>query len=173
MVKTKNNSLILEVPYGHDIHDLEFLGVYEHIDKDVTIQQENHGFQVGDVIYYNIQKQTFEKALAINTMESEVCGVISSVIDNHTCKFITSGFILTNRFKFDTDTPLYLSELIPGKLVSMAPNMIHKQIAVQMPDGLRIDIQRGYRLKLEEESTQTDFQPYTQEELDEIIQNIW
>ncbi len=173
MVSTKNNSTILEAPYGHDIHDLTFLGTYRHINDDVIIQQENHGFQVGDVIYYNIQQQTFEKALAINAIESEVCGVISSVVDNHMCKFITSGTIKTDKYNFDVDTPLYLSEYIPGKLVSIIPTDVKKQIAIQTENGLLIDIQRGYRLTQSDKTESPDLEPYTQDELDEIIQNIW
>ena len=59
-----------------------------------------------------------------------------------------------------------------GKLVSIEPSYIIKQIAIQLSDGIMIDIQRGYKTPNIESSSEI-LEPYTQAELDEIIKNIW
>ena len=158
-------------PQERHIFDLTEFGTLTSLNQYIQISQPNHFFQVGDVLYYNIQTQSFGKAVAVNNIESEVCGVVFDVQDNDTFTLITEGEVQTPRYTFETGTPLYLSEAYPGRLMSIEPRNIFKQVAVQTENGIMIDIQRGYR------DTNTfideELEPYTQTELDEIIKNIW
>ena len=171
-MEKKNNSVIFKNPYDRMLHDITFAGTYDKVDTTIQIEQITHGFQVGEALYYDVKDKTFAKALAINSIESEVCGVVSEVIGVNTFRILTEGYLKTDKYSFVLDTPLYLSESTPGKLTSIAPKGIVKQVATQTSNGIIIDIQRGYKISdttVEDE----ELEPYTQEELDEIIQNIW
>ena len=123
-------------------------------------------------MYYDIKAKQFSKALAINSIESEVCGVVSNILGVNTFQLLTEGYLKTDKYNFALDTPLYLSESTSGKLTSIAPKGIVKQVATQTNNGIMIDIQRGYKISdttVEDE----ELELYTKEELDEIIQNIW
>ena len=171
-MKDKKNSTIFKNPYEQEIHDFSFVGTYKTIDKTIQIEQQNHGFQVSDVLFYNIKLKKFDKALAINAIESEVCGIVSKVLGINTFQIITEGFLETDRYNFPIDTPLYLSESTPGKLMSIAPINVVKQVATQTTNGIMLDIRRGYKIS-EDEYTDEELEVYTKEELDEIIANIW
>lgn len=166
-----NNSIIFKNPQDQHLVDLSYLGVLSHEKKTIEINQQNHYFQIGDILYYDIQNHVFAKAMAKNSMESEVCGAVSGIKDVDNFVMITLGKIKTTRYSFPVGTPLYLSDAHEGKLVSIQPNHIVKQIATQLIDGIMIDIQRGYKNQIDE-STET-LESYTQAELDEIIKNIW
>lgn len=166
------NSTIFKNPQDDHLFDLSYLGIVTHSQKSVTIEQENHYFQVADVLYYDIKNKKFSKAIAKNTIESEVCGVVSKVIDLDNFEILTDGEIETDRYSFDKDTPLYLSNAVSGRLVSIEPDDIIKQVAVQSVGGIIVNIQRGYRTADVQDSSE-ELEPYTQDELDEIIKNIW
>lgn len=167
----KNNSIIFKNPHDQYLFDLSILGTIIHENKTIEINQQNHYFQVGDVLYYNVKTQMFAKAIAVNNIESEVCGVVSKIIDKDNFIILSKGEIETDRYTFNIDTPLYLSNVNPGKLVSIEPQDVIKQIATQTINGIMIDIQRGYRTL--NQSFFGELESYTQEELDEIIKNIW
>lgn len=166
------NTNIFKNPQDQHLFDLSYLGVLNHERKTIEINQQNHYFQIGDVLYYDIKNHKFAKALARNTIESEVCGVVSEIIDIDNFVMITSGEIKTTRYTFTPGTILYLSDAYEGKLVSIEPAYTVKQIATQLSDGIMIDIQRGYRTPNTESGSET-LESYTQAELDEIIKNIW
>ena len=165
------NSNIMKNPQERHIFDLTKLGILESPNQQIQISQSNHFFQVGDILYYDIRTQLFGKAIAVNNIESEVCGAVLSVQDNDTFTLITQGEIQTLRYAFPSGTPLYLSEIYPGKLISIEPTSVFKQVAIQTDNGIMIDIQRGY--KSPNPSYIEELEPYTQDELDEIIKNIW
>lgn len=167
----KNNSIIFKNPHDQYLFDLSILGTIIHENKTIEINQQNHYFQVGDVLYYNVKTQMFAKAIAVNNIESEACGVVSKIIDKDNFIILSKGEIETDRYTFNIDTPLYLSSANPGKLVSIEPQDVIKQIATQTINGIMIDIQRGYRTL--NPSFIEELESYTQEELDEIIKNIW
>ena len=167
----KHNSIIFKNPQEQYLFDLSALGSIIYEDRTIKINQQNHYFQVGDILYYNIKTQTFSKALAINNIESEACGAVSEIIDKDNFIILPKGEIKTNRYTFNIGTPLYLSDVYPGKLVSIEPQYVTKQIATQTINGIMIDIQQGYRTP--NISSSEELEPYTQEELDEIIKNIW
>lgn len=168
----KNNSTIYRNPYNQLIFDLSQLGTVSiSTNNIIKITQEKHLFQVGDILYYDIKEKKFSKAFAINDIQSEVCGVVSEVLNNDNFIITGEGLIETNRYEFDEGTILYLSDVYPGKLVSIPPSDIIKQIATQATNGIIIDIQRGYKIT---NSTSSEIlEAYTKEELDEIIKNIW
>ena len=167
----KNNSTIFKNPQDQYLLDLSVLGSTIHHSKTIEINQQNHHFQIGDILYYSIKNKIFAKAIAINDTESEVCGAVLDIIDNDNFVILSRGKISTDRYTFDVGTPLYLSDAHPGKLVSITPQNVIKQIATQDVDGIILDIQRGYYIS--SIVSPTELEPYTQEELDEIIKNIW
>ena len=121
--------------------------------------------------YYDVTTNKFSRAIAINNIESEACGIVSEVIDNDNFVIISKGLLETDKYNFSVGSKLYLSDVIPGKLVSIEPQSIIKQIAIQATNGIIIDIQRGW--KITNTSSSEELEPYTKEELDEIIKNVW
>ena len=136
------NSTIYKNPQDQHIFDLSQIGVLNHERKTIEINQQNHYFQVADVLYYDIKNHKFAKALARNTIESEVCGVVCEIIDVDNFVMIASGKIKTSRYTFDEGTILYLSDVNTGKLVSIKPKYTIKQIATQTSDGIIVDIKK-------------------------------
>ena len=67
---------------------------------------------------------------------------------------------------------MYLSNIAPGKLVSIQPSNVIKPIATRSNSGIIIDIGRGW-IPENPTSDEVVYENYTQEELDEIISNIW
>ena len=166
------NSIIFKNPQEHHLFDLSNIGTLISESKTIEINQQEHYFQVGDILYYNIKTKLFSKAIAVNNIESEVCGAVLEVVDKDNFIMITKGEIITTRYTFEEGTQLYLSDARPGKLVSIEPQYVIKQIATQTTDGILIDIQRGCYIPSDSSSSE-ELEPYTQEELDEIIKNIW
>lgn len=167
----KKNSTIYKNPQEQRIIDLSQLGTMVYAGGSIEIAQPNHFLQVGDVVYYNVKTRLFAKAVAVNSIESEVCGIVSEVSDKDNFVIINSGIIETGRYAFDEGAVLYLSDAHPGKLVSIAPATIIKQIATQLAHGIMVDIQRGYQIT--DDDSSEELEPYTQAELDAIIRNIW
>lgn len=170
MMNDKLNSNIYKNPEEQHIIDLSRMGTIEVINNQEVIQ-ENHYFHIGDVVYYDIQMKRFSLAIARNTIESEVVGLVSRVIDMDTFVLTNTGTLYTDRYAFPDKTVLYLSDINPGKLVSIAP-MFVKPVAIQTTNGIIIDIARGWADK-DSVLEPIEYEPYTQEELDEIISNIW
>lgn len=167
----KSNSIIYKNPQGQYLFDLSVLGVVTNESKTIEINQQNHYFQVGDILYYNVKTKMFAKAVAINSIESEACIGVLKVVDKDNFIAISNGEILTDRYNFNVNTILYLSDVYPGKVVSIGPQSIIKQIGVKTENGIMLNIQRGYHILNNSLDEELEF--YTQDELDEIIKNIW
>lgn len=165
------NSDIYKDPEENHLFDLSSIGIITHEDKTVEINQDNHFFKTGDVLYFNVKTNMFAKAIAVNGMESEVCGVVSEVISKDSFLLVTKGSVQTDEYTFDVNTPLYLSNAHAGRLTSISPFNIIKQVAIQDSNGIIVDIQRG--MKTTETSSSEELEPYAKVELDEIIKNIW
>lgn len=170
MIDDKLNSNIYKNPEEQHIVDLSNIGTIEVINNQENVQ-EDHYFHVGDAIYYDIQLKRFSLAIARNTIESEVIGLVSQIIDNDTFVLANTGTLYTDRYTFTDDTVLYLSDINPGKLVSIPPTFV-KPVAIQTTNGIIIDIARGWASE-GSVSSPTEYESYSQEELDEIINNIW
>lgn len=164
------NSVIYDNPEVEHVLDLSCIGMLTREDTEIRIYQDNHLFQIGDAVFYDVKNKKFSKALAINNIDSEVCGLISEIPTSNEFILLTEGFLKTDRYKYHEGSVLYLSEVMPGFLMSAEPTGIVKQIAIQKTDGIQIDIQMGYFLQ--ENSTEVSLEPYTKDELDDIILNI-
>lgn len=165
------NSDIYKDPEENHLFDLSSIGMITHEDKTIEISQNNHFFKTGDVLYFNVKTGMFAKAIAVNGIESEVCGVVSEVISKDSFTIVTKGSIQTDEYTFDVNTPLYLSNAHAGRLTSIPPYNVIKQVAIQDSSGILVDIQRG--MKTTETSSSEELESYTKAELDEIIKNIW
>lgn len=167
----KTNSVIYKNPEKEKVFDLTGVGTYtKHGESIISVIQENHMFQKGDAIYYDVNKQEFSKAIAQNTIESEVCGLVTDIKSKDEFTITPKGLIKTDRYDFSPGTILYLSDAVYGNLVSIEPRII-KQVGIQVPGGIMINIQRGFLYP--EEETDIELEPYTQQELEEIIKNVW
>lgn len=170
----KKNSLMFQNP-ELNILDFSKLGVLTTEDHELVIEQKFHKFQVGDALYYDPVYKTFSKAIASNTVAIEVCGVVDKVYNEDMFRIITEGYIDTDRYQYTKGVILYLSEVVPGMLMSVEPTLSVKQVAVQDSGGIQVNIKMGYFLDPEHEETQPPqftFEAYTKEELDDIILNI-
>jgi len=165
------NSVIYKNPEEWKVLDFTNIGIKVYEDKIIGIHQESHYFAIGDALFYNVITNKFEKALAENTMFSEVCGVVSKINTIDDFEIISFGEIKTDRYLFEVNTPLYLSDIQPGKLVSIHPNEIAKEVATTTLNGIMVDIKRA--VKTTATSDSNTYETYTQQELDEIIGNIW
>lgn len=165
------NSIIYKNPEEYSVLDFTNIGIKLYEDKIMDIHQENHYFDVGDALFFNIKTNKFEKALAENNIFSEVCGVVSKINSIDDFEIISHGEIQTGRYAFELNTKLYLSDIQPGKLLSIHPAVIVKEIATQIEDGIFVNIKRA--LKTTATSDTNTYENYTQEELNEIISNIW
>ena len=165
------NSIIYKNPEEYSVLDFTNIGIKLYEDKIMDIHQENHYFNIGDALFYNIKTKKFEKALAENSIFSEVCGVVSKIKSIDDFEIISYGEIQTNRYTFELNTKLYLSDMQPGKLLSIHPAIIVKEIATQVEEGIFVNIKRA--LKTTATSDVNTYENYTQEELNEIISNIW
>ncbi len=172
MVQQHKNSVISRDPEGNEyLQDLTKIGTYYVDDTSLTIIQENHGFAVGNVLCYNLIEQKYKLALAINTKDSEVCGVVKYVFDDNTFNFVTKGKIEHTKYYYPEGSALWLSEAVEGHLTSVEPRIVFKRIGTQLADNaIQVDIQRGYSTG--EPIDQSPLTAYTKEELDEIIANI-
>lgn len=165
------NTNIYKNAFNQQVADLSFVGQAKFNEDNIVLSQSSHNFRPGDVLFYNAATKKFDKAIAINAMDSEVCGIVSEVVDVDNFVLSTHGYIKLDRYSFDVGKPLYLSESVPGRLQSIEPTGIVKQIATQTDNGIIVDIQRGFKIS----DIKFDFtvERYTQEELDEIIKNVW
>ena len=165
------NSVIFKNPENKHLFDLSLVGTRIYENQIIEITQANHFFEIGDALAYNAANQRFEKALAENSILSEVCGVVSKINSINSFEIITYGELKTGRYPFEAGLPLYLSDIQPGKLLTIYPNEIVKEIATCTLDGIMIDIKRA--LKTTATPDTSTYEAYTQAELDEIISNIW
>lgn len=166
----RNNSTIFQNPEGQHLLDFTPLGSFTTENREIRIKQEFHTFIVGDALYYDVKEEKYSKALAINNIESEVCGIVSEVVNADEFIIITEGNIKTDRYKYSNGSVLYLSEVIPGFLMSANPTSVIKQVAVQTANGINVGIKMGYHLGGTPEKI--SMEPYTKEELDDIILNV-
>lgn len=94
------------------------------------VNQGNHGFLVGDILYFN--GSTYEKALAENSAKSNVVGIVSGIINLNNFTLLTSGLI-TSLTGLIPGAVYYLSDVASGALTTTAPtanNTIQKIMLV-------------------------------------------
>jgi hypothetical protein len=107
-----------------------------------TITQKNHGFAVGDFIYYH-HTNKYQKALGIDDFHINIIGMVTKVINANSFTYMTDGFFATSVFKNNTlGKPLYISDKNPGKVTQTQPN-VSKCVGYPVENGIVIHIERG------------------------------
>jgi microcystin-dependent protein len=90
-----------------------------------THTQSGHNFTEGDVLRYDVGQSRWVKAQANNAANAEVAGVVSSVISTSSFTIVYSGYIqLPSSFAGQSFPALFLSDSVPGALVSSPPSAI-------------------------------------------------
>lgn len=118
--------------------------------KQVT--QTSHGFVIGDFIYYN-PTGSYQKALAIDSYDANIVGMVTKVIDSNSFEYQWSGYFSTDVFDTSKDfvqgMPLYISDVNPGKVTQIQPD-ISKAVGYPVEDvGIIISIERGIQYNQE------------------------
>lgn len=115
--------------YKNTIHEETY--EYQEHDNIRKTYQENHGFIIGDPIYYD---EIYKKANIEDTIN--VIGVVSEVIDENTFIYKNSGKILMDKRISLPGDILYLTK--DG--LRNEPDGVIKQIGIQLPDGIIVKI---------------------------------
>ena len=117
-----------------------------------TVIKINHGFKIGDFIFYH-PNDGYKKALAIDSYDSNIVGMVTKIIDDNTFEYMWSGFYATDIFNEDHDIvqgmPLYISDTEAGKTVQEQPD-ISKTVGYPVENlGIIISIERGIQYNQE------------------------
>lgn len=117
-----------------------------------TVIKINHGFKIGDFIFYH-PNDGYKKALAIDSYDSNIVGMVTKIIDDNTFEYMWSGFYATDIFNEDHDIvqgmPLYISDTEAGKTVQEQPD-ISKTVGYPVENlGIIINIERGIQYNQE------------------------
>ena len=117
-----------------------------------TVTKINHGFEIGDFIFYH-PNDGYKKALAIDSYDSNIVGMVTKIIDDNTFEYMWSGFYATDIFNEDHDIvqgmPLYISDTEAGKIVQEQPD-ISKTVGYPVENlGIIISIERGIQYNQE------------------------
>ena len=128
-------------------------GLYVRDQSNIkTVVQANHGFIVGDFIYYHPMNK-YQLAAAIDDYDSNIVGMVTKVIDINTFEYMWSGFYATDIFNssngYIQGMPLYISDIDPGKVTQVQPD-ISKAVGYPVENiGLIISIERGIQYNQE------------------------
>ena len=128
-------------------------GLYVRDQSNIkTVVQANHGFIVGDFIYYHPMNK-YQLAAAIDDYDSNIVGMVTKVIDINTFEYMWSGFYATDIFSssngYTQGMPLYISDINPGKVTQVQPD-ISKAVGYPVENiGLIISIERGIQYNQE------------------------
>lgn len=117
-----------------------------------TVTKINHGFEIGDFIFYH-PNDGYKKALAIDSYDSNIVGMVTKIIDDNTFEYMWSGFYATDIFNssngYTQGMPLYISDVDPGKVTQVQPD-ISKAVGYPVENiGLIISIERGIQYNQE------------------------
>lgn len=112
----------------------------------------NHGFEIGDFIFYH-PNDGYKKALAIDSYDSNIVGMVTRIIDDNTFEYMWSGFYATDIFdelhNIVQGMPLYISDTEAGKTVQEQPD-ISKTVGYPVENlGIIISIERGIQYNQE------------------------
>lgn len=137
-------------------------GTTEPETEDV-IYQDNHGFEVGDVIRCTQTPPPLEviyyKALASDIVYATSIGVVSEVMDEHTFRFASYGLLPMEVFPVTPGLYYYLSPTDAGKMVTSptySEYEIEQAIGFGTEKGLFIEIDaRNLNFKSIVEKSQT------------------
>ena len=143
----------------------------------ITVIQDND-FEIGDVVYCG-SDGLYKRALAEDTPKIEAIGIVSNVMSDTLFDIIVSGKFDTDVFDdYDSGNVLYLSETDAGKCMK-SPKKIRKPIAIKIPGGIILDIQRADMLGYygseweEEQEEQENNDYYSKEDMDNLLNLIY
>ncbi len=174
-VTNRLNSNIYKNIFPEPAIDLTF--ILQKMDSTLTtandVLQENHGFEIGDVLYLDNDKK-YKKAIAEDSNKSIVVGVVTHIIGRHVFTLMTSGTIPYNGPNYTDTSILYLSDKHPGKMAHYTEieNTVYVPIGVYANDKLLISTQDGSigdKLLPYNENATLGFEMYTEAELNDII----
>ena len=117
-----------------------------------TVTKINHGFEIGDFIFYH-PNDGYKKAAAIDSYDSNIVGMVTRIIDENTFEYMWSGFYKTDIFTEENGyvqgLPMYISDTEPGHVVQEQPD-ISKTVGYPIENiGLIISIERGIQYNQE------------------------
>ena len=86
-----------------------------------TVNKTTHGFVVGDVLRISTTDNVYVKAQANSLINSQIVGIVTSVIDVNNYVLTTDGFITSGVPTNTSNTLYYLSPSVAGTLTTTAP----------------------------------------------------
>lgn len=117
-----------------------------------TATQANHGFVVGDFIYYH-PVNFYQKAKALDDYDANIVGMVTKVINANQFEYQWAGFFATDMFSTSSGyiqgMPVYISDVDAGKVVQEQPD-ISKTVGYPVENaGIIIAIERGIQYNQE------------------------
>jgi len=141
------------------------------------VRQENHGFQINDVVAYNSKDGYFKPLATKNTRD--IIGVVSSVRNENIFTLMTEGRLEYPSSPFTDTTILYLSDKQAGKMVHYKDieNTSYIPIAIYTDRSIIINILDGvFGAPLAPygnvQELPENFEHYDTSELQEVIDTI-
>ena len=155
ILQKKTDGYFVQGPSKKSDNAIELLddGFYVRTHSNVKLVTKiNHGFEIGDFIFYH-PNDGYKKALAIDSYDSNIVGMVTKIIDDNTFEYMWSGFYATDIFNEDHDIvqgmPLYISDTEAGKTVQEQPD-ISKTVGYPVENlGIIISIERGIQYNQE------------------------
>lgn len=126
--------------------DYIYTAFRENIRCSGDIRQVNHGFTVGDVVYYDNVDKRYKKALADGTNKSLAIGMVKVVNSVNIFCLQWGGPMNVNiQWPYDESSIMYLSDTEPGKLkyYSDIHNRVYIPIAVYTHDNIIVCMHEG------------------------------
>lgn len=171
------NSNIYKNIFPEEVINMDFINksLANTIISTEDIRQDNHGLSVKDFVYLD-DDGLYKKALAEESTRANVVGIVSKVAGPNVFTLMDSGTIPFDHLDYNDTTILYLSDKIPGKAVhySEISNTIYIPVAVYIEDKIIIHLQQGSigDILAPYEKEEQSFETYTEQELNDVINQI-
>ena len=171
------NSNIYKNIFPEEVINMDFINksLANTIISTEDIRQDNHGLSVKDFVYLD-DDGLYKKALAEESTRANVVGIVSKVAGPNVFTLMDSGTIPFDHLDYNDTTILYLSDKIPGKAVhySEISNTIYIPVAVYIEDKIIIHLQQGSigDILAPYEEEEQSFETYTEQELNDVINQI-
>ena len=155
ILQKKTDGYFVQGPSKKSDNAIELLddGFYVRTHSNIKlVNQINHNFEIGDFIFYHPSNE-YRKALAIDSYDSNIVGMVTRIIDDNTFEYMWSGFYATDIFdelhNIVQGMPLYISETDAGKVVQEQPD-ISKTVGYPVENlGIIISVERGIQYNQE------------------------
>ena len=155
ILQKKTDGYFVQGPSKKSDNAIELLddGFYVRTHSNIKlVTQIDHNFEIGDFIFYHPTNE-YRKALAIDSYDSNIVGMVTRIIDDNTFEYMWSGFYATDMFdelhNIVQGMPLYISETDAGKVVQEQPD-ISKTVGYPVENlGIIISVERGIQYNQE------------------------